>query len=185
MEVDDRCMCITLRNIVSTCILGSLLLFLRPVEAEGDLVVLGASVLSGARDSKEDDYMLHLQAMYEMEAKNGFSATFGASVLVDNDKGYVLLDSGVRTNFSAPLAPFLGVGFFMSDAEYLEECPSDKQSDTCDKTAVYGIYPEAGFHLWIGTQMRLSFFARAYLSNIRRLHDQNSVYGINLAFTLR
>ncbi|MBL6998337.1 MAG: hypothetical protein ISR73_00655 [Gammaproteobacteria bacterium] len=176
---------IGLRHLALLCILAGLLVLSPPVQAEGDLMVLGASVLSGARDSKDGEYLLHLQGMYEVETSGVWSPTFGASILLDNEREYINIDSGVRSNFDAPLSPFVGFGFFISDAEYLQECPPDQQSEICQDPVVIGIYPEAGVHLWVGKRVRVSMFARAYLSNIRGPDDLNSVYGFNLAFTTR
>ena len=102
----------SLRHALLIYILVGLLPLLPPVHADGDLVVLGAALLSGARDSKEGEYLLHLQGMYELEAVNGLAPTFGASILMDNQKGYITVDAGVRSHFDTPLSPFVGVGFF-------------------------------------------------------------------------
>ena len=110
-------MYLSLRHTLLIYILVGLVSSIQPVHAEGDLVVLGASLLSGARDSKEGEYLLHLQGMYELEAVNGLAPTFGASILMDNQKGYVNVDTGVRSHFNTPLSPFVGIGFFISDPE--------------------------------------------------------------------
>ena len=124
MERADRCIRAVylsknfhFRHALLIYILVGLLSFLQPLHAKGDLVVLGASLLSGARDSKEGEYLLHLQGMYELEAVNGLAPTFGASILMDNQKGYVNVDTGVRSHFNTPLSPFVGIGFFISDPE--------------------------------------------------------------------
>lgn len=166
-------------------LIGMILIPLQRLQAADELIVIGASVLSGARDSDSGEYLLHLQAMYEGRAINGLAPTVGASLLFDNQQGYVTLDAGVRAHFNTILSPFVGVGFFISDPEYQQRCDDNRASDLCEESVIIGLYPEAGLHLWVGTQMRISAYSRAYLSTVRGIDDHNSVYGINLAFTMR
>ena len=148
-------------------------------DSNRDLYIIGISSLYQIDDS-EQDTLIHFQAGIERFFTPVFSTILTASMIVNHEDIYPVLDAGLRLSLDLPLTPFIGMSMFASDNRQREEECRENEKEGCDDPYVIGIYPEIGGHLWMGRRARLSLYGRYYLSNLRGPEYDNRVLGINL-----
>lgn len=122
-----------------------------------------------------------------------FTGRAALATYIGDDEGYAGLDAGFRLQTPTRIAPFVGVGTFHGGSRGVELADWDGVDNDDDglidergeeKSGVddwlSAVYPEAGTHLWVNGNLRLTAYGRYFVTTEGREHDDWLV-GLQLA----
>ena len=100
------------------------------------------------------------------------------------DHTYGGISGGLRWNFGKDVSPFIGAGFFYGSDEDEQLADNDgvdndgdgwtdEQGETKDVVtdSMFTVYPEAGLHLWITDNIRITGSVKYYETTKSSTHD--------------